>query len=106
MSKFTLIVRTLATVTLLALIPAQQAVACSWRDVAQLYEYDARTQTVLDIEAAMARAQAAHGYIPVSAAEEITDDILAVGSSLRFADELRGAAPPKKAEGGLRRGGK
>ena len=64
--------RTLLTLTALIFIPTQQAEACSSRDVAKLYEYEARTQTVLDIEAAMARAQAAHGYIPASAAEEIT----------------------------------
>lgn len=54
------------------LIPTQQALACSPRGVGALFEYDARTQTVLDIEAAMARAQAAHGYIPQTAADEIT----------------------------------
>jgi len=54
------------------IFPVQQASACSPRAVGNLFEYDARTQAVLDIEAAMARAQAAHGYIPPVAAEEIT----------------------------------
>ncbi len=54
------------------LLPMQHALACSPRSTGALFEYDARTKTVLDIEAAMARAQAAHGYIPASAAEEIT----------------------------------
>ncbi|WP_328598453.1 lyase family protein [Pontixanthobacter aestiaquae] len=48
------------------------ASTCSSREVADLFAYEARTQTVLDIEAAMARAQAEHGHIPKSAAEEIT----------------------------------
>lgn len=56
----------------LLLAPAQQALACSARDVDALFEYGARTQAVLDIEAAMARAQAAHEYIPQSAADEIS----------------------------------
>lgn len=58
---------------LLAQVAAPAAAStCSSRNVAELFEYDAQTQIVLNIEAAMARAQAEHGYIPASAAEEIT----------------------------------
>ena len=64
--------RAIAVLAVLCLAPVQQAAACSIRTVAELFAYDARTQFVLSIEAAMARAQAKHGYIPDSAAEEIT----------------------------------
>ena len=48
------------------------ASACAVTPVRDLFAYDAQTQIILDVEAAMARAQAAHGVIPVAAAEEIT----------------------------------
>lgn len=64
--------RTIAAFAIFCCVPTQHAAACSTRNVSDLFEYEARTQTVLEIEAAMARAQAAHGYIPESAATEIT----------------------------------
>jgi len=64
--------RAATIVSVLSLVPAQQVLACSSGQVADLFEYDSQTQSILDIEAAMARAQAAHGYIPQAAAEEIT----------------------------------
>lgn len=48
------------------------ASACSPSLVQNLFGYEARTQIILDVEAAMARAQAAHGVIPQNAADEIT----------------------------------
>lgn len=48
------------------------ASACSPAAVRDLYAYEAETQAILDVEAAMARAQAAHGVIPRSAADDIT----------------------------------
>ncbi len=48
------------------------ALACSPSSVADLFAYEARTQAILDVEAAMARAQAEHGVIPQTAATEIT----------------------------------
>ncbi len=46
--------------------------ACSATPVRDLFGYEAQTQIILDVEAAMARAQAAHGVIPAEAANEIT----------------------------------
>lgn len=60
-----------ATASLGIALP-QSAAACSVAPVRALFEYDGRTQIVLDVEAAMARAQAHHGVIPAGAAEEIT----------------------------------
>ncbi len=51
---------------------AHPAAACSPGKVRNLFAYEANMQAILDIEAAMARAQAANGYIPASAAAEIT----------------------------------
>ena len=62
----------LAWVWMFGIYPVQQASACSTGEVSQLFGYEMRTQTVLDIEAAMARAQAKHGYIPRGAAEAIS----------------------------------
>lgn len=64
--------RTWAIAAAAMILPTQQAHACSARDVSDLFDYEAQTQIVLDVEAAMARAQAEHGYIPASAAAEIT----------------------------------
>lgn len=61
----------LAALAAIAIIPSA-ANACSISSVSDLFAYDARTQAVLDVEAAMARAQAQHGVIPRSAADEIT----------------------------------
>ncbi|MEL7446659.1 MAG: lyase family protein [Pseudomonadota bacterium] len=41
-----------------------------------LFEYEAQTQIVLDVEAAMARAQAEHGVIPQEAASDISENAL------------------------------
>jgi adenylosuccinate lyase len=49
------------------------AAPCAIGDVANLFEYEASTQFILDVEAAMARAQATEGYIPAEAAADITD---------------------------------
>ncbi|MDJ0643609.1 MAG: lyase family protein [Erythrobacter sp.] len=48
------------------------AASCSISGVSELFEYEARTQTILEVEAAMARAQALEGYIPAEVASEIT----------------------------------
>ncbi|MFU7529619.1 lyase family protein [Qipengyuania sp. ASV99] len=48
------------------------AAACSPASVRDLYGYEAQTQIILDVEAAMARAQAQHGVIPAEAAQDIT----------------------------------
>ena len=48
------------------------ALACSPAAIRDLYAYEAETQIILDVEAAMARAQAAHGVIPQAAADDIT----------------------------------
>ncbi|MCK0127613.1 lyase family protein [Erythrobacter sp. F6033] len=48
------------------------AADCRVAPVQALFEYEAQTQTILDVEAAMARAQARHGVIPTEAAEDIT----------------------------------
>lgn len=48
------------------------AMACSPGSVRGLFEYDGQTQIILDVEAAMARAQARHGVIPQEAADDIT----------------------------------
>lgn len=55
----------------LAIAPGVAA-ACSPAEVRALYAYEAEIQTILDVEAAMARAQAAHGVIPQAAADDIT----------------------------------
>jgi len=60
-----------AVMSAIVLVPAG-AQACSPADMRALFEYEARTQSVLDVEAAMARAQAAHGAIPEAAARDIT----------------------------------
>ena len=49
------------------------AAPCSTSDLSSLFDYEARTQFVLDVEAAMARARAAEGYIPAEAAAEISE---------------------------------
>ncbi|MBV7260292.1 lyase family protein [Erythrobacter crassostreae] len=49
---------------------------CRVGPVRALFEYEAQTQIILDVEAAMARAQAQHGVIPAEAAQEITDKAL------------------------------
>jgi adenylosuccinate lyase len=48
------------------------ASACSTGAVRDLFEYRGQTQIILDVEAAMARAQALHGVIPQEAADDIT----------------------------------
>lgn len=48
------------------------AATCSASEVRDLFAYDTQTQIVLDVEAAMARAQASHGVIPEEAADDIT----------------------------------
>lgn len=53
-------------------VPAGAA-NCSPNAVGDLFEYEAQTQIILDVEAAMARAQAAHGVIPQAAAQEISE---------------------------------
>ena len=57
-----------------SLIFATPAMAqdCAPGAVGDLFEYGSRTQTLLNIEAAMARAQAAEGVIPQDAADEIS----------------------------------
>lgn len=62
----------LAALAAISIIPSA-ANACSISSVNDLFAYEARTQTVLDVEAAMARAQAANGVIPQSAADEISE---------------------------------
>ena len=42
------------------------------KDIAYIYSYDNTNQIVMNIEAALARAQASQGIIPEWAAEEIT----------------------------------
>lgn len=54
-------------------IPAA-ASACSTGAVRDLFEYRGQTQIILDVEAAMARAQALHGVIPQEAADDITSN--------------------------------
>lgn len=56
----------------LAFASPAAAAPCSIGDVAALFEYEAATQFILDVEAAMARAQAAEDYIPAKAAADIT----------------------------------
>lgn len=48
------------------------ASACSPAAIGDLFEYDGQTQIILQVEAAMARAQARHGVIPQEAADDIT----------------------------------
>lgn len=68
----------LAAVLLLSspsLAPAQEAAlvkSASGSTVKEIFDTDQTNQTVMQIEAAMARAQAAHGVIPHAAADEIT----------------------------------
>jgi adenylosuccinate lyase len=45
---------------------------CRTTLVRELFEYEEQTQIILEVEAAMARAQAQHGVIPVEAAQDIT----------------------------------
>ncbi|MGB3471792.1 MAG: lyase family protein [Erythrobacter sp.] len=61
-----------AALAVLALVPAG-AQACSPADMRFLFGYETATQTILDVEAAMARAQAVHGVIPEAAARDITE---------------------------------
>ena len=63
-----------AALALGLLIPAfsAQAAPCSVSETAALYAYEGSTQQILDVEAAMARAQAAENYIPAGAAAEIS----------------------------------
>ena len=49
------------------------AQACSITKTRTLFEYSGRTQTILDVEAAMARAQASQGVIPSAAATDISE---------------------------------
>lgn len=62
----------LAMIVALATASQAWAAPCVTSDVANVFGYEARTQTVLDVEAAMARAQAAEGDIPRAVADEIT----------------------------------
>lgn len=55
-----------------ALLWAGAAQACAVAQTRGIFDYEGHTQTILDVEAAMARAQASHGVIPAKAAEEIT----------------------------------
>lgn len=48
------------------------AQACSLTQTRALFDYDGRTQTILNVEAAMARAQALQGVIPHEAADDIS----------------------------------
>ncbi len=48
------------------------ASACSVSAARDVFGYEAQTQIILEVEAAMARAQAQHGVIPAAAAAEIT----------------------------------
>lgn len=50
------------------------AADCSPAQVRDLFAYEAQTQIILDVEAAMARAQAAHNVIPQEAARDITQN--------------------------------
>ena len=61
-----------AIVALMVVAMPGSALACSPGNVSAIFAYEARTQAILDVEAAMARAQAEHGVIPQTAAEEIT----------------------------------
>lgn len=69
-------IRTLATLGMaigaISPIPSSAA-ACSPAVVGDLFAYEGQTQIILDVEAAMARAQAEHGVIPVEAANDITE---------------------------------
>ncbi len=49
-----------------------KAQECSVRPVQKLFQYEGQTQIILDVEAAMARAQAINGVIPQEAAQDIT----------------------------------
>lgn len=55
-----------------ALVAPGAAQACSLAQTRALFSYEGRTQTILDVEAAMARAQAAQGVIPPDAASDIS----------------------------------
>ncbi len=61
----------LATGMAFLAVPAS-ALTCSPREVRSLFEYEEQTQIILDVEAAMARAQAMHGVIPKEAALDIS----------------------------------
>lgn len=50
------------------------AASCSPAKVGDLFAYETQTQIILDVEAAMARAQARHGVIPAQAAQDITQN--------------------------------
>ena len=54
------------------LIFSMSVVTDETKDIAYIYSYDNTNQIVMDIEAALARAQASQGIIPEWAAEEIT----------------------------------
>lgn len=55
----------------LAIVPDPAAARKGTQTIEDIFSDEHRVQVILDIEAAIARAQAAHGYIPKSAAEEI-----------------------------------
>ena len=54
------------------LIFSMSVVTDETKDIAYIYSYDNTNQIVMNIEAALARAQASQGIIPEWAAEEIT----------------------------------
>lgn len=56
----------------LAVASPASAMTCSPAEVRALFAYETETQIILDVEAAMARAQAANGVIPAEAARDIT----------------------------------
>ncbi|WP_185960263.1 lyase family protein [Erythrobacter insulae] len=64
---------TASAVAICAIASPVSASECRVAPVRALFEYDAQTQIILDVEAAMARAQAAHGVIPAEAAAEISE---------------------------------
>ncbi len=59
-------------VCLILIAIPQSASACSVTPVRDLFGYGEQTQIILEVEAAMARAQAEHGVIPEEAARDIT----------------------------------
>lgn len=63
-----------ASVVALCLLSSPgKAKECHVGAVRDLFEYEGQTQIVLDVEAAMARAQAIHGVIPNEAAQDISN---------------------------------
>ncbi|MEP5938374.1 MAG: lyase family protein [Erythrobacter sp.] len=61
-----------SAVALSLLASPANAESCRVGAVRDLFAYEGQTQIVLDVEAAMARAQATHGVIPAKAAQDIT----------------------------------